>query len=276
MFDFLLSPIKAIYNLDTYIKAKKQSFGKSFLFFIYLIVITSILFLTGMLLKVPSVDPLLRELTTEIAQVIPNIEIRNGVINANNNEYFEIQNDESFPKIVFETNRTEPVYPTQMVQNNTAVLVTDKTIYIASNGQFQTYHLDKNINMDINEQYIMDNQESIIKDIKKILFLVLTVSMPVIVTILALILLVLAICAAAITEISVKADVSLKNILSMCLYMLAPALFFILLVILLPFNIPLVWLICFVIFMIYSRLVLVKIKTSEIAADYDKGEENKA
>ena len=262
MLNFLFSPFKAIYNLDTYIKATKQSGWKSLLFLIYTVVLTSILFFAGILIKMPSLTPFLQEITTKVAQSIPDIEIKNGVINANNGKYYEIKPAAVDQKIVFDASRTEPVYPTQMRQDNIAIFVTAKTIYIDQQGQTQTYNLKEDTNFTLNEQFIMDNQDEIIKTIKNFFYLIALFVLPIIVVIFMFILMILAIVACAISQLFIKAEVSFGDICSICCYMLAPALFLILIAFLL--NIPFVWIMCFVLFMIYSQIVLTKIKAQQI------------
>ena len=261
MVDFLLSPVKAIYNLDTYIKATKQSFGKTLLFLIYLIVLTSIVFFVGILVRTPSLDPFLDETITQIAEVTPVIEIKDGKIKANDGEYIEIQLDPEMPKVAFETSRTEPVYPTQMEKNNIAIFVTGEKINISSGGgNVKIIPINNKINQTITKEYILENKAKMIETIKTFLFWGFLFAMPVIIAFFAAILFVLAVIASAIESMLARANVSFGDVLCICCYMLAPALAFIFLVVIIPLNIPLIWLICFVIFMLYSQLVFTKMK----------------
>ena len=276
MKDFLLSPFKAIYNLDTYIKATKQSFGKILLFLIYLIALSSILFFVGIIVRTPPLDPVLRDITVKIAEITPNIEITNGIIKAEDGQYIEIQPDASFPKVVFETNRTEPVYPTQMEQDGIAAFITAENIYIASgNGQIKAVQLDKKLNTTINKEFILTNQDNIILSVKQFLFYLLLLIMPIVITFFTLILFVLAIVAAAISQMFAKADVSFWDVVRICCYLLAPALIFLFIVIIIPLNIPLIWLICFIIFIVYSQLIFTKIKMLGAKEEDVKKEDNK-
>lgn len=274
MLDFLFSPFKALYNVDTYIKAAKQSFGKNFLFLIYLTIFMSILFLTGISLKIPPLDPFLKEVITEVAEVIPDIKITDGIISAGNGEYIEIQPEENLPKVVFETNRTEPVYPTQMQQKNIAIFVTSEKIYITTNGQFKTHQLDKKINTVLNKQFFLDNQESIIENIKKFMLLMALLVIPLIVLFMVGVSYVLAIVSLAVAQVSAKTKFSFTNFMGISCYLISPALFFVFLVlIVLPFNIPAVWFFCFIILMIYSKLILTKVKMLETENYSDEKEE---
>ncbi len=261
MTDFLLSPIKAIYNLDTYIKATKQSFGRILLFLIYLIVFTSIVFFVGILVRTPSLDPFLDETITQIAEVTPVIEIKDGTIKANDGEYIEVQLDPEMPKVAFETNRTEPVYPTQMEKDNIAIFVTGEKIYISSgNGNVKIVPINNKINQTITKQYILENKADMIKTIKSFLFWGFLFAMPAVIIFFSIILFVLAFIAAAISQMFIRTESSFWDIVRICCYMLAPALLFIFIVVMIPLNIPLIWFICFVIFMTYSNLVFTKIK----------------
>ena len=262
MADFLLSPFKAIYNWDIYIKATKQSFGKTFLFLVYLLVLSSFLFIVGLAIKLPPLTPFFHEITNQVAQVIPEIEIKDGRLSANNGQYYEIAPEQLGQKIVFDTARTEPVYPTQMMQEGIFALITDKAIYLARDGQVQTYNFDfdKEENVFLNGQYILDHEKDIIKGIKQLLFLAVLFTMPMVMIFLMFILMVLAIAATAISQLFVKAEVSFGDVCSICCYLIAPAIFLIFITMLMPFSIPFVWLICFVMFMIYAQFILNKIK----------------
>ncbi len=274
MLDFLLSPFKALYNVDTYIKAAKQSFGKNFLVLIYLTIFMSVLFLTGISLKIPPLDPFLKEVITEVAEVIPDIKITDGIISAGNGEYIEIQPEENLPKVVFETNRTEPVYPTQMQQKNIAIFVTSEKIYMTTNGQFKTHQLDKKINTVLNKQFFLDNQESIIENVKKFMLLMALLVIPLIVLFMVGVSYVLAIVALVVAQVSAKTKFSFTNFMGISCYLISPALFFVFLVlIVIPFNIPAVWFFCFIILMIYSKLILTKVKMLETENYSDEKEE---
>ena len=82
MKEILLAPFKTIYNLDIYIKAMKQNVWRTLLFLVYLFVLSSVLFFAGIALKTPSLTPFLQDLTEQIAQMTPDIEVKNGIINA--------------------------------------------------------------------------------------------------------------------------------------------------------------------------------------------------
>ncbi|MBQ4493391.1 MAG: DUF1189 family protein [Elusimicrobiaceae bacterium] len=265
MADFLLSPFKAIYNLNTYIKATKQSFWKTLLFLVYLLVAFSILFFAVILIKTPPLTPFFKEITEQVAQVMPDIEIKDGKLTANNGQLYEFTPEGLDQKIVFDTSRTEPVYPTQIVQEGIGILITDTTIYMVRDGQVQSYdmNLDKNTNITLNGQYILDNEEEIINYIKRVLFLAAVLLIPFMVLFLMGFLIILAIIATAISQLFVKAEVSFGDVCSICCYLLAPAFLFFFLVIILPFNIPFVWPICFVLFMVYSQFILNKIKAEQ-------------
>lgn len=270
MKEILLAPFKAIYNLDIYIKAIKQSVWRTLLFLVYLFVLSSVLFFAGIALKTPSLTPFLQDLTEQIAQMTPDIEVKNGIINANNGEYYEISPEGFDKKIVFDTERTEPIYPTQMMNENIAILVTAQTIYIFQQDQMQTYNLKEDINFTINKNFIIDNQSSIIRQMKTFIFWIAVFVIPIIVLLLMFILMILAIVATAISQLFIKADISFGEVCSICCYLLAPALFLLFLITISPFMIPFTWLICFVLFMVYSQFILNKIKGQQVKADCDQ------
>ena len=269
MLDFLFSPFKALYSLDTYIKATKQEVWKTILFLFYLLILFSFLFCGGIIVRTAPLTPLLQEITRQVALITPEIQIKDGKLSANNGEYYEIEPTGLDKKIVFDTARTEPVYPTQLLQQNIAILVTDKTMYIAKENQVQSYdfNFDKNQNFTLNTQYILDNQTTIISFIKRFLFFAVLFAMPIAIGFFMFLLMVLAIIATAISQLFAKTQITFGNVCSICCYLLAPGLFFFLLVLLLPFDIPLVWFFCFAIFMVYAQFILNKIKFNQNKID---------
>ncbi len=278
MLDFLLSPFKAIYSLDTYIKATKQNVWKTLLFLVYLLALTSFLFLAVLAIKTPPLTPFFEQITEQIAQVIPDIQVKDGRLIANNDEYYEISLDQMLTdnakesdilsqqgfdqKIVFDTARTEPVYPTKLQQENIGVLITDKAVYTLANGRMEVreFSINKDENLSINGQYIRDNKDQIISFINKIILMVAVITTPFIIGFFMVLFLILALIAVAISQLFVKAEVSFGDVCSICCYLLAPIFLFLLIVAILPFNIPLLGLICFVICIIYAQFILNKIK----------------
>ncbi|MBR4508706.1 MAG: DUF1189 family protein [Elusimicrobiaceae bacterium] len=278
MLDFLLSPFKALYNLNTYLKAIKQNVWKTLLFLVYLLVFFSVLFFAVLAIKTPSLTPFFEGIAEQVAQVVPEIRVKDGRLSANNDEYYEITFDKMFQnidqditgvppqafdqKIVFDTARTEPVYPTKMQQENIGVLITDTEIYILANGQLEVRKLEinKNENISIDRQYILDHKTEIVQLINKIIVMMAVITTPFVIGFFMVIFLILAIIAVAISQLFVRADVSSGDVCSICCYLLAPVFFFLLITFILPFNIPFLGLICFVICIIYAQLILNKIK----------------
>lgn len=273
MLDFLLSPFKAVYNLDTYLKATKQSVGKTLLFLLYILILFSVLFLAVLSIRTPDLKPFFEQIAEQVAQVIPEMTVKDGKLTANNGEYYEINLNELYKdngnipeglnqKIVFDTERTEPVYPTQLQQEGIGILVTGKEVYLVSNGQVdvRTFDFDKDLNATIDGQYILDNKDEIVQLITKLVNTITIIVMPFIMAFLMLVLLIIAIIAVAVAQLFTRADVSFGEVCSICCYLLAPALFFSLIVYSVPFTIPFVPVLWFLLFMIYSQFILNKIK----------------
>lgn len=263
MSELLLSPFKAVYDLNVYIKATKQSVGKTLLFLLYLFILTSLLMLAIIVIRTPSLTPALKDLTTKIAEYTPNIEAKNGILNANDGEYYEVTPEGFDQKIVFDTSRTEPVYPTQMQQDGIVVLVTSNAIYVNQENEMKVYNFKNDLNFSINKNLVLNNQDKIIHNIKLFLFWFVALAIPVVVFFMMMILMILAVIACAVSQLFVKAEVSFGEVCGICCYLIAPALLLILLVMLLPFPIPLVWLICFVMFMVYAQFILNNIKAQK-------------
>ncbi len=285
MLDFLFSPFQAIYSLNTYLKAIKQSVWKTLLFLVYILVLFSILFYASVMFKTPSLTPFFKQITEQVAQVVPEISVKDGKLTANNNEYYEIDlrkliNPEALnkayenpnanleaieQKVVFDTGRTEPVYPTQLKQENIGALITDNAIYVLQNGRMEVYefNFDKNLNVNLDSKYILDNESVIVDYMNKFVKIVILLSVPFVVAFLMVMFMILALISIAICQLFVRAKVSFGDVCSICCYLLAPILFFLLIVLLLPFNIPLLGLICFIICFVYGQLILNKIKIQQ-------------
>ena len=282
MLDFLFSPFKAIYSLDTYIKAIKQSAWKTLLFLVYLLVLFSLLFFAAVMIKTPPLTPFFKQITEQVAQVVPEISVKDGKLSANNDEYYEIDpiqlmgaeaankiyenpnaNIEGIEqKIVFDTGRTEPVYPTQLKQEKIGVLITDKVAYVLQNNRMEAYeyNFDKKTDIKIDGKYIMDNEPTIVGFMNRFVKLVMLISVPFVVGFFMVFFIILAIIAVAISQLFARAEISFGDVCSISCYLLAPILFFVFITFLLPFNIPLHGLICFIILIIYGQFILNRIK----------------
>lgn len=288
MIDFLISPFKSVFNIDTYIKATKQSGWKNLLFLFYLLVLTSLFCFAFFFTKMPPLAPFLDQVITNFAHALPNIEIKNGTISANNNEYYEIDlkdilthidnnkffDEDSFSeninsKIVFDTARTEPVYPTQLENEGVALLVTGKNVYSISKGQMQTNSPRENLNLTLNEQFILSNKSEIIKNIKNVIYAVFLFVMPLIIFFIMIFFLVLALLACYIIQLFfARAEVSFGDIMAIACYLLAPVMILLCIIIVLPFSVPMVPFICFALCMIYSQFILTKIKIQKAQENF--------
>ena len=283
MLDFLLSPFKAVYNLNTYTKAIKQSAWKTLLFLVYLLVMFTALFLAVIAIKTPSLTPIFEKSTEQVAKIMPDIEVKDGRVIANNDEYYEITmedlldpNDYDYrdipqqildQKIVFDTARTEPVYPTKMQQENISVLITDKTVYMLANGQVETrdFKINKDETFSINGQYLLENKDKIVQIINKVIVTSVIIITTILIAFFMAITMILAIVAVAISQLFTRTNLYFGEVLSISCYLLAPAFFLLLIgfILLLDiFNIIL-WTICFAMLMFYAQLILNKIKFHE-------------
>lgn len=293
MIDFLISPFKAVFDIDTYIKATKQSGWKNLLFLFYLLVLTSLFCFAFFFIKMPPLTPLLDQVITKFAHTLPNIEIKNGTITANNNEYYEIDledvlthidnnkffdedlfSDDIKHKIVFDTARTEPVYPTQLENEGVALLVTGKNVYSISKGQMQINSPREDLNLTLNEQFLLSNKDEMIKNIKSVILAVSLIIVPVIVFFIMIIFLVLAILACYIVQLFfARAAVPFGDMMSIACYLLAPVMILLCIIIVLPFSVPMVPFICFALCMIYSQFILTKIKIQKAQENFAQNDD---
>jgi len=296
MIDFLISPFKAVFDIDTYIKATKQSPWKTLLFLFYLLVLTSLFCFAFFFIKMPPLTPFLDQVITEFAHSLPDIKIEKGSITANNDGYYEIDLknvltntgnnnffDEDFlsednnRKIVFDTARTEPVYPTQLENEGVILLVTGKNVYSISQGQMKTFSPKEDLSITLNEQFLLSNKSEIIKNIKDILFAIFLIIVPIILFITMIIFLILALIACALSQLFARAEVFFGDLMTIACYLLAPVMLLLCVIIVLPFSIPMVpwlWIICFALCMIYSQFILTKIKIQKAQANSAINNEN--
>lgn len=293
MIDFLISPFKAVFDIDTYIKATKQSPWKTLLFLFYLLVLTSLFCFAFFFIKMPPLTPFLDQVITKFAHTLPNIEIKNGTITANNNKYYEIDledvlthidnnkffdedlfSDDIKHKIVFDTARTEPVYPTQLENEGVALLVTGKNVYSISKGQMQINSPREDLNLTLNEQFLLSNKDEMIKNIKSVILAVSLIIVPVIVFFIMIIFLVLAILACYIVQLFfARAEVPFGDMMSIACYLLAPVMILLCIIIVLPFSVPMVPFICFALCMIYSQFILTKIKIQKAQENFAQNDD---
>ena len=155
----LLGPVKALYNIKYYLSGLNKSAWKAILFNIYLFIITAVFVV---LITYFSGKPVVDNIIDKVAYYTPEITVQQGVVTVNNDEPLLIEPKElNGYNIVFDTGRTEPVYPTEMTQANTLFLVTSDTTYFNFQDKFQATEIPDDVNMTVTPQTILQNKNSI-------------------------------------------------------------------------------------------------------------------
>jgi len=156
---FLLTPFSALFSMDFYVRYIKKSFWKALLFVCYVTLLACFIIAAATTVKAP---PIIKGGVTKVAEYMPDISVKDGEITVNNDTPVTITPKElDGAKIVFDTSRTEPVYPTQMQTDNIAVLVTKKAVFTLNNGKMQVVEAPKSTEAKISRKIIEENKDYI-------------------------------------------------------------------------------------------------------------------
>ena len=155
----LLGPVKALYSMKFYSQSLNKSAWKAVLFVLYIFFITIVL---TSILSILFIRPgLFREIDTMV-DYMPEMTITEGIIEVNDNEPLVISPErmEGY-NIVFDTGRTEPVYPTEMKNDKTLILVGPDRIYFSFEDRFQETQLPADLNADINRSVLNASKDTL-------------------------------------------------------------------------------------------------------------------
>lgn len=155
----LLGPVKALYSMKFYSQSLNKSAWKAVLFVLYIFFITIVL---TSILSILFIRPgLFREIDTMV-DYMPEMTITEGIIEVNDNEPLVISPErmEGY-NIVFDTGRTEPVYPTEMKNDKTLILVGPDRIYFSFEDRFQETQMPADLNADINRSVLNASKDTI-------------------------------------------------------------------------------------------------------------------
>lgn len=158
---FLLTPFKALYDMGFYVDYLKKSPWKAVLYACYVTLISCVLISAVMTVKAP---PVINKIITKTAELTPDIVIKNGEITANEDIPLTVAPEElNGAKIVFDTGRTDPVYPTQMQAEKIMVFVTKKAVYFSNTNtdQVQVTEVPKAADIKLSSATIAQNQSYI-------------------------------------------------------------------------------------------------------------------
>lgn len=253
---FFISPIKVVYSIKFYLQTLKEPLWKAFLFFVYLFALGAI-FLT---IYIPiAIGPKVDEALVQVAEIMPDITVSEGVITVNNNKKLVID-DKILQgrKIIFDTGSTEPGYPTQMNKENVVLYVNKNSVYMSYNGNFQENTLQDDIDFHVSKQILLDNKTQIANTINYFLILVFIGVLGFRMFALA----VLALIIAFLISMAFKLDLSFKKLLILALYMQAPIVIIDIISLVLPIHVlGMSALIALVLFVIYANLIFSALRT---------------
>lgn len=155
----LLAPVKTLFNVNFYLESFKKSAWKAVLFLIYIfilgaVIISSITFFT--------LTPKLNQAVDTLLDEIPEMSINEGIIEVNNNQPLKIS-PENFGgfNILFDTGRTQPVYPTEMINDKTVILIDSNKVYFAAGDRFEQVTIPQEITTEITRETLNSSKEPI-------------------------------------------------------------------------------------------------------------------
>lgn len=155
----LLGPIKALYNMKFYLESLGKSAWRAFFFVVYISVITVVL---TSLFSVIFMGPTISQTVDTMIDYLPEMEITNGKIKVNNNQPLTISPENlGGYNIVFDTGRTEPVYPTEMRTSGTLLLISADKVYFSLQDRFQESQIPADINANIDRETLNASKEPV-------------------------------------------------------------------------------------------------------------------
>ena len=256
----MLGPVKALYSMKYYVSRMNKSGWKALWFSLYLFLITAVCIV---LITYISGKPVANGIIDKFAYYTPVIQVQNGTITVNNNQTLLIEPKElNGYNIVFDTGRTEPVYPTQLAQANTLFLITGKTIYFNYQDRFQATDVPANANVLITPQIILQNKDNIGNIVLYTLIGIMVVAQLLKIPFMIAI----AFLTAAIINGFIHSSVSAGKLLKLACYVQAPVTLIYILNYASPFKIPFVIILYVIIFGIYSQMAIARYRPEEEAA----------
>lgn len=248
----LLGPVKALYNIKYYLSGLNKSVWKAILFNIYLFAITAVFvavitYFTG--------KPVVDNAVDKVAYYTPEITVQQGVATVNNDEplLIEPKELEGF-NVLFDTGRTEPLYPTEMTQSKTILAVTSDTAYLNIQDQFEATEIPEDFNMTITPQTILQNKNTISSIILYTITIIIVLAQIIKIPLLILIGFIMT----AIVNAFTRAALPPAKLFKLACYMQAPVTALYILNFASPVKMPLLFLVYLIIFGLYAHMVISK------------------
>lgn len=154
-----LAPVKTLYNMKFYLESLKKSSWKAVLFLIYLFAISVVIL---SLVISFAITPKINQSVNDLLDEMPEMSISEGIIEVNNNQPLKVSPAglNGF-NILFDTGRTVPVYPTEMNNDKTIILVDSNKVYFAAGQRFEQIEIPKEITTDITRETLAASKEPI-------------------------------------------------------------------------------------------------------------------
>ncbi len=155
----LLGPIKALYNMKFYLENLGKSAWRAFFFVVYIFIITIVL---TSLFSIIFMGPTISQTVDTMIDYLPEMKITNGIVEVNDNQPLVISPErlEGY-NIVFDTGRTEPVYPTEMRTARTLLLVGADKVYFSFEDRFQESPIPTDLNANIDRETLNASKEPV-------------------------------------------------------------------------------------------------------------------
>lgn len=155
----LLGPVKALYSMKFYLQGLRKSAWRASFFVFYIFVLTAVI---TALFSIFIMRPRIAGAVDTLIDYMPEMTITNGVMEVNDNDTLKISPENMGGyNIVFDTGRTEPVYPTQMATDKTIILVGPDKLYFSFNGRYQETPLPQDLNANLDRAALNAAKEPI-------------------------------------------------------------------------------------------------------------------
>lgn len=245
----LFGPIRALYSAKFYLKRLLKSAWRAFFFVVYVLVLTTLFSSIAMYIFMA---PRITQAVDTMIDYLPEMSITNGILVVNNNQPLTIE-----PagignyNLVFDTGRTEPVYPTEMRNNNTAMLITSDTVYAALDDRFQETPIPADLNLELTRETLNESKEPVANiamgAIIFFMFMSQFIRIPLMVLLAFLVLLILA--------NAMRAETKKGDIFKLACYVQAPAMLVYIISFFMPMPSFIVGLGYLAVFVIYGQII---------------------
>ncbi len=249
---------KSFYDMNFYKKAAQNSGWKAVWFSLLVSLIAAIIMALFIFAaqRQPAYDAV-----EKLASYTPHMQLSGGKLTVNNDQQLVIAPEElQGYKVVFDTGRTEPVYPTQLRNDNIILMATGNTLYTISpdSDQMQATPYDEELNYTIEAQNIRDNKDLIVNVglslIAGFVFMGQFIKLPFIILLAAI--------AVWLINNVMRVGLGGAGIFKVACYLQAPAALLSVINFVLPIKIPFITIVSLAMFALYANFILKNIGTA--------------